>query len=474
MLREKSKWKHHKDLSTNVVYRGGLTRISDEGVERHWSEGVELSVLFVNQLPKVGGIKLSKTKSFCISKKSVMAAWERVKENKGTYGVDLESLEDFEENLKDNLYKLWNRMSSGSYFPLAVRGMEIPKRDGGKTNRLLSIPTVSDRVAQAVVKSYLEPIVEPIFHTDSYGYRPGKSALDAVGIARERCWRNDWCIDIDIKSFFDTVDHQLLLKAIRFHTDEKWIHLYIERWLKAPIQKGNGTLIERHSGISQGGVISPLISNIFMHYAFDEWMKRQFPEIKFERYVDDALVHCSSKTLAEKVLEAIRVRLKECGLELHPDKTRIVYCKDVDRKSSHEHESFDFLGYTFRPRLSMNKEGKTFVNFTPAISQKAASRIKKEIRSWKLHLRSDKDIGDLARMFNSIVQGWVSYYGRYYKSAMYPSLRNIEQYLTRWVMKKYKRYQGHKRRARKWLGCVRKREPKLFVHWRLGLGSPIG
>jgi RNA-directed DNA polymerase len=320
----------------------------------------------------------------------------------------------------------------------------------------------------------LEPTLEPIFHEDSYGYRPGKSALDAVGVARERCWRYDWCIDLDIKSFFDTVDHQLIMKAIRFHTEEKWIHLYVERWLKAPIQKADGTLIERNSGISQGGVASPLFSNIFMHYVFDAWMKRQFPEIKFERYVDDALVHCHSKRSAEKVLESIRARLKECGLELHPDKTKIVYCKDVDRKGSHEHETFDFLGYTFRPRLSMNKEGKAFVNFTPAISQKAASRIKKEIRSWVLHLRSDKNIGDLARMFNSVVQGWVNYYGRYYKSAMYPFLRNIERYLTRWVMRKYKRYQGHKRRARKWLGCVRKREPKLFVHWRIGLGSPIG
>lgn len=445
-----------------------------KGLKDTGAKGLNYPSYLLINYQKVGGVKLSKTKSFCISKKSVMAAWEKVKDNKGTYGVDLESIADFESNLKDNLFKLWNRMSSGSYFPPAVRGVEIPKRDGSKSHRLLSIPTVSDRVAQAVVKSHLEPIVEPIFHEDSYGYRPGKSALDAVGVARERCWRNDWCIDLDIKSFFDTVDHQLVMKAIRFHTEEKWIHLYVERWLKAPIQKEDGTLIERSAGISQGGVASPLMSNIFMHYAFDEWMKRQFPEIKFERYVDDALVHCSSKKLAEKVLEAIRARLRECGLELHSDKTKIVYCKDVDRKDSHEYENFDFLGYTFRPRLSKNKKGKMFVNFTPAISQKAASRIKKEIRSWKLHLRSDKNIGDLARMFNSIVQGWINYYGRYYKSAMYPYLRNIEQYLTRWVMRKYKRYQGHKRRARKWLGCVRKREPKLFVHWRIGLGSSIG
>jgi RNA-directed DNA polymerase len=401
-----------------------------------------------------------------------MAAWERVKANKGAYGVDEESIEDFESNLKDNLYKLWNRMSSGTYFPPPVRAVEIPKSDGRK--RLLGIPTVSDRIGQTVVKDYLEPIVEPKFHEDSYGYRPGKSALDAVGVARQRCWRQDWCIDLDIKGFFDNLDHELMMKAIRFHTDEKWIHLYIERWLKAPIQLKDGELIKRDRGTPQGGVASPLLANIFMHHAFDDWMKRHFPEVKFERYADDILGHCSSLKQAEKVLEAIRIRLQECGLELHPEKTKIVYCKDVDRKGSYEHENFDFLGYTYRPRLSKNKMGKSFVNFTPAISKRGANRIKKEIRSWKMHLRSDKNIADLARMFNAKVQGWVNYYGRYYKSAMYPFLRNIERFLVRWVMRKYKRYQHHKRRATNWLGRVRKREPRLFVHWRLGLGSPVG
>jgi len=401
-----------------------------------------------------------------------MAAWERVKANKGAYGVDEESIEDFESNLKGNLYKLWNRMSSGTYFPPPVRAVEIPKSDGNK--RLLGIPTVSDRVAQAVVKSYLEAIVEPKFHEDSYGYRPGKSALDAVGVARKRCWRQDWCIDLDIKGFFDNLDHMLMMKAITFHTDEKWIHLYAERWLKAPLQREDGELIKREKGTPQGGVVSPLLANIFMHHAFDDWMKRRFPDVKFERFADDILAHCSSLKQAEKVLGEIRIRLKECGLELHPEKTKMVYCKDSDRKGSYEHESFDFLGYTFRPRLSKNKMGKSFVNFTPAVSQRAANRIRKEIRSWKIHLRSDKNIDDLARMFNAFVQGWVNYYGRYYKSAMYPFLRNIERYLIRWVMRKYKRFQGHKQRAKKWLGRVRKREPGLFVHWRLGLGSPVG
>ncbi|MGX6641529.1 group II intron reverse transcriptase/maturase [Legionella pneumophila] len=378
---------------------------------------------------------MSKTKPFNISKKSVMAAWERVKANKGSYGVDEESIADFELNLKANLYKIWNRLSSGTYFPPPVKAVEIPKSDGRK--RLLGIPTVGDRVAQTVVKNFLEPIVEPKFHPDSYGYRPGKSALDAVGVARERCWRQNWCIDLDIKAFFDMLDHELMMKAIRFHTSEKWIHLYVERWLKAPLQKEDGTQVTRDFGTPQGGVASPLLANIYMHHAFDEWMRRHFPEVKFERFADDILAHCSSLKHAEKVLEAIRNRLKECGLELHPEKTKIVYCKDADRKGSYEHESLDFLGYTFRPRLSKNKWGKTFVNFTPAISKRATKEIKQEIRSWKIHLRSDKNITDLAKMFNAIVQGWVNYYGKYYKSAIYPALSNIERFLIRWAMRKF-------------------------------------
>jgi RNA-directed DNA polymerase len=401
-----------------------------------------------------------------------MVAWESVKANNGSSGIDEISIQDFEENLKDNLYKIWNRMSSGTYFPPPVMAVEIPKSDG--RTRLLGIPTVSDRVAQAVAKLYLEPIVEPKFHEDSYGYRPGRSALEAVGVARKRCWRQDWVIDLDIKGFFDNLDHELMMKAVRFHTDEKWIHLYVERWLKAPLQQKDGQLVKRDQGTPQGGVISPLLANIFMHHAFDEWMGKHFPYVKFERFADDVLVHCSSQKQAEDVLEAIKKRLQECGLELHPKKTKIVYCKDVDRKESHDHERFDFLGYTFRPRISKNRYGKTFVGFTPAISNNAANRIRKEIRSWKIHLRSDKNLTDLANMFRAQVQGWVNYYGRYYKSAMYPSLKNIERYLIRWATRKYKRLRRHKRRAKYWLGRIRLREPNLFVHWRLGLGSLAG
>lgn len=401
-----------------------------------------------------------------------MAAWNSVKANKGSEGIDDVTIEMFEEDLKGNLYKIWNRMSSGTYFPPPVKGVEIAKSDGGK--RLLGIPTVGDRVAQTVLKMYLEPIVEPKFHTDSYGYRPGKSAIDAVVIAKKRCWRQDWVIDLDIKGFFDNLNHELMMKAVRFHTKEKWIHLYAERWLKASILDKEGNLSERTKGTPQGGVVSPLLANIFMHHAFDAWLEKHYPSIKFERYADDALVHCQTLKQAKYILKVIKERLSECGLKLHPEKTKIVYCKDVDRTGFHDHESFDFLGYTFRPRLSKNKYGKTFVNFTPAISKKAAKKIRKEIRSWRIHLRSDKKLEDLARMFNGHVQGWVNYYGRFYKSAMYPILRNMERYLICWATRKYKRLRRHKRRAKYWLGKIYHREPNLFVHWRLGLGSPIG
>jgi RNA-directed DNA polymerase len=265
---------------------------------------------------------MNKTKPFCISKQEVMSAWERVKANKGTYGVDKESIEDFEINLKDNLYKLWNRMSSGTYFPPPLRGVAIPKRDGKKGIRMLGIPTVTDRIAQAVVKSHLESIVEPKFHEDSYGYRPGKSALEAVGVARQRCWREDWCIDLDIKGFFDNLDHELMMKAVKHHTDQKWIHLYVERWLKAPLQTEEGGLIERKSGSPQGSVVSPLLANLFMHHGFDEWMRKNYPTIRFEGYADDIITHCRSQEEAEKILEAIKERLKECGLEINPGKTK--------------------------------------------------------------------------------------------------------------------------------------------------------
>ena len=274
---------------------------------------------------------------------------------------------------------------------------------------MLGVPTISDRIAQTVAKMYLEPKVEPVFHPDSYGYRPGKSALDAVGTCRQRCWRADWVIDLDIKAFFDSVPWDLILKAVEYHTDQKWVLLYVRRWLQAPIQKPDGTLVTRDRGTPQGSAISPLLANAFMHYAFDAWMTQEFPGIPFERYCDDAVVHCGSERQARQVRDAIAARLAQVGLELHPDKTRIVYCKDDDRRGDHEATSFTFLGYTFRPRLAKSKYGKHFVSFLPAVSKDAVKAMGAEIRSWHWAERSDKSLDDLARMFNSVVQGWINY-----------------------------------------------------------------
>ncbi len=409
-----------------------------------------------------------KEKPFVISKRIVWDAYERVKANQGAAGVDGESIAEFEADLKGNLYKLWNRMSSGSYFPPPVRAVEIPKA-GGRGVRVLGVPTVADRIAQTVVRLYLEPELEPHFHPDSYGYRPGRSALAAVGRCRERCWRYDWLIDFELRSFFDSLDHALVLKAVAKHTDLRWVLLYVERWLQAPLQREDGTLVQRDRGTPQGSAISPLLANLFLHYAFDLWIARVFPDVPFERYADDAVAHCATKAQAEMVRAAVAERMAEVGLELNLDKTRIVYCKDADRRGSHEHERFDFLGYTFRPRLSRSKFGKHFVNFSPAVSDDAKKAIGREIRSWRINCRSDKTLTDLARMFNPIVQGWINYYGRFYKSMLYPVLRRINEYLIRWAMRKYKRLRGHLTRAVEWLAGVARREPNLFAHWRFGV-----
>ncbi len=416
---------------------------------------------------------MTKAKPYAISKRVVWDAYKRVKANHGAAGVDKQSLGDFEEDLKNNLYKIWNRMSSGSYFPPPVRVVEIPKGGGGI--RPLGVPTVADRVAQMVAKMYLEPLVEPHFHPDSYGYRPGKSALDAVGVTRKRCWRKDWIIDLDIKGFFDNLNHELVMRAVRHHTDIPWILLYVERWLKAPAQKDDGTKEERTKGTPQGGVISPLLSNLFMHYAFDEWLRRNFPSIQFVRYADDAIIHATSLRQAQYVLEAVRRRLKECGLELHPEKTKIVYCKDDDRRGDHAHIKFDFLGYTFRPRRARNRWGKYFVSFLPAVSTKAASRIRSVIREWRLGAtRNNQPLEEIARFVNPFVRGWVNYYGRFYRSALTPVLRCLERAMIYWVRRKFKRFKRHKRRAYHWLGRVARREPNLFVLWQIGIKPAAG
>ena len=417
---------------------------------------------------------MSEAKPFCISKWEVWEAYKRVKANQGAAGVDEQSITDLERDLKGNLYKIWNRMSSGSYFPPPVLTVKIPKADGGE--RKLGIPTVSDRIAQTVVKSRLEPAVDPLFHPDSYGYRPGKSALDAVGQARQRCWRYDWIIDLDIKGFFDNIPQDLLIRAVKKHANEPWMVLYIGRWLKAPVQEEDGQLVAREKGTPQGGVISPLLANLFLHYAFDRWMSAKYRHNPFERFADDAIVHCRTETEAQEIRAAIAARLKECGLELHPEKTKIVYCKDEDRRRTYPNEKFDFLGYTFRPRRSKNRKGKFFINFSPAVSDKAVRAIRAEIRSWNLHLRSDKSIEDLSRMFNPVIRGWLQYYGRFYRSALYPPMRQLDRSLARWAYRKYKKLGGHLRRATHWVARISRRDPKLWAHWQMGVrrGSMTG
>lgn len=412
------------------------------------------------------------TKPFEISKHDVMRAWERVKANKGAHGIDGETIEQFESDLKGNLYKLWNRMSSGSYLPPAVKTVAIPKKTGGE--RKLGIPTVSDRVAQMVAKLHFEPLVEPYFHMDSYGYRPHKSAHQALAVTRKRCWRHNWVLEFDIKGLFDNIDHRLLMKAVRKHANNRWLLLYIERWLTAPIELEDGTIMVRKRGVPQGGVISPVLSNLFMHYAFDKWMERQFPKQPFCRYADDGLVHCKDEAQAKAIKIALAGRLQKCGLEMHPDKTKIVYCKDGDRTKKHSVTSFDFLGYTFRPRRSKNRWGKYFINFSPAMSAKAGKAIRQEVRGWKLHLRSDKSLIDLSKMFRANIQGWINYYGRFYKSAMYPTLRHINRKLCLWARRKYKKLKHHRRRAEYQLGCIAKMCPGMFAHWKMGVRPMVG
>lgn len=408
---------------------------------------------------------MSEAKSYSISKRLVWEAYKRVKANDGAAGVDGQTIEGFEADWKNNLFKLWNRMSSGSYFPKPVRRVEIPKDNGG--TRSLGIPTIADRIAQTVVKQLLEPELENHFHPDSYGYRPRKSAQDAVGVARQRCWRNNWVLDLDIKGFFDNIDHDLLMRAVRKHTDCNWIVLYIERWLKAPVQMPDGTVCSREKGTPQGGVISPLLANLFLHYTFDMWMRRTCSHIPFERFADDVVCHCRSEAQAKWLKAAIEQRLAECRLELHPQKTKIVYCKDDDRRGSYTDEKFDFLGFTFRARRSKNRKGKCFINFSPAVSNKAAKSMRGTMREWRLHLRSDKSLEDLAGMFNPVIRGWLNYFKRYYKSAMYPTLRHLDRILAKWAMRKYKKLRGHQRRAHQWLARIAQKQPDLFAHWQL-------
>jgi len=407
-------------------------------------------------------------KPFNIDKRLVDEAYKAVKSNRGAAGVDEQTIEQFEDDLSSNLYKIWNRMSSGSYFPPPVRAVSIPKKSGGE--RILGVPTVADRVAQMVVKQVIEPILDPIFLADSYGYRPNKSALDAVGATRQRCWKYDWVLEFDIKGLFDNIDHELLLRAVRKHVTCKWALLYIERWLKVPMVQEDGTTTGRSRGTPQGGVVSPILANLFMHYTFDLWMARTHPDFPWCRYADDGLVHCRTEQEAEAFKAKLQARLAECHLEMHPTKTKVVYCKDGKRKDKYPTVKFDFLGYCFRPRLVRRfRDNSLFCGFNPAVSPSAMKAMREAIRDLNIWHQTQLSLQDIAQQLNPLLRGWIEYYGRYAPSALYPLLRYVNQTLLAWVMRKFKRFKGHKIQASQLLQRLATERVGLFVHWQIGM-----
>jgi len=407
-------------------------------------------------------------KSFDIPKMLIWEAYRKVQANKGAAGVDGQSLSDFGQDEKKNLYKIWNRMSSGTYFPPPVRAVEIPK-PGGTGVRVLGVPTVADRIAQTAVAMVLEPGVEQVFHPDSYGYRPGRSALDAVGQCRRRCWRDAWVIDLDIKAFFDTVPHEKILAAVDRHTVLPWVRLYVRRWLCAPTLHPDGSLQQRERGTPQGSAISPLLANLFMHYAFDRWLASTRPGVGFERYCDDVIVHCHSQRHAQVILAEISARMAEFGLEVHPDKTRIVFCRQQGRVSDYPVTAFTFLGYDFRPRQRQNKTGQWVLGFLPAVSKRACKAMSATIRSWRLGRCTSLNLEQLATMINRIVSGWINYYGRFYKSLLIKLLRDrINPFLVKWAQRKYKRLHQAPARARQRLARIARTNRDLFIHWAHG------
>jgi len=406
---------------------------------------------------------MTSTKPYVIAKRAVWEAYQQVKANRGAAGIDGETLAMFEQNLSRNLYKLWNRMSSGSYFPPPVKQVEIPKAKGG--TRKLGIPTVSDRIAQTVVKRIIEPILDPIFHQDSYGYRPGKSAKQAVAVTRKRCWQYAWVVEFDIKSAFDQIDHGLLLKAVRSHIKEGWVLLYIERWLTAPFETTDGERVARQRGTPQGGVVSPILMNLFMHYTFDAWMKRTNPSCPFARYADDAVVHCRNRKQAEEVMRSIALRLAECGLTMHPEKSRIVYCKDSNRNASYPHVQFTFLGFTFRPRKAVNSQNRRFTGFMPGVSADALKRMRKEVRGWRIHRRTATTLAALAKQYNPVLRGWWNYFGEFYPSAMHSFAMYLDGKLMQWARRKYQTLERREQASVEWLIKMKNCFPLMFFYW---------
>lgn len=412
---------------------------------------------------------MSKTKSFSIDKRWVYDAYLRVKSNRGSGGVDEISMSEFERDYKNYLYKLWNQMSSGSYMAPPVKLIEIPKKDGGR--RPLGIPTIADRIGQTVVKDLLSGDLESLFHEDSYGYRIGKSAHEAISKARERCWKYSWVIDLDIQGFFDNIPHDLLMKAVRKHCESRWMLLYIERWLVAPLQLSDGTVVPRTKGVPQGWVIGPVLANLYLHYCMDKWLSREYPGCPFERYADDAIVHCRTEEEGVHVMKALEARLQQCGLQVHPLKTKLVYCKDSNRRLSYPNVKFDFLGYTFQPRQAQNSIRKeSFTNWLPAVSTKAMKSMNEKMRTWSVLLAPGTTLQEIALKINPVLRGWINYYGRFYKTKLKDFMHIVNVKLANWASRKYKNLRSSEMKGIRWLHGICVRRPTLFAHWSL-LGS---
>jgi RNA-directed DNA polymerase len=407
------------------------------------------------------------TKSLPISKRMVYNSYLKVTAKDGSAGIDKQSIEAFNENMSANLYKIWNRMTSGSYFPPPVRTVFIPKKQGG--TRALGIPTVSDRIAQGVVKDYIEPSVEQIFHPSSFGYRPGRSAHDAIKQCQDNCIKYAWVIDVDIKGFFDNINHDLMLELLQQYTQEKWVLMYAERWLKAGVEQEDGSIEARTKGTPQGGVISPLFANIYLHHALDKWMEEMQPQNPFERYADDIVIHCRSKEEAERLLEELKARMEQYKLELHPDKTKIVYCKNYMRNEKHENNSFTFLSYSFQPRTIKDKFGRKtrLVVFNAAISQKAKTSIREKLRGVLRTQWSNQTLQWFADQLNPKIRGWINYYAKFNGHIAYNVFYYLNELIRRWIKNTYKI------RGKAWLydkyRQVQASNSKLFYHWQLGI-----
>jgi len=407
----------------------------------------------------------NETKSIPISRQMVWKAYQKVRSNQGSAGVDAISMQEFDANRSKYLYKLWNRMASGSYFPPPVKEVAIPKKDGSV--RKLGVPTISDRVGQMVVKMFIEPRLEAVFSPSSYGYRPGKNAHQAIARVRENCWKQDWVIDLDIKGFFDNIDHNKLMLAVEKHVSENWVLLYIKRWLEAPVFTTSGNLIAKQGkGTPQGGVISPLLANLFLHYAFDKWLEKTDSSVKFSRYADDVIIHCKSKVHAEQILELVHQRMESVRLELHPKKTKIVYCRDYRRKEKYPIVKFDFLGYSFQPRSAFSKKTKKlFIGYDCAISISSRKQIADKLEALNVNKLTFKSIVGVAQYLNPMIRGWINYYGKFKMYELTKVFRLLSRRLVWWARKRYKRYKTSIRKAYNWLTNVRKQYPTLFYHW---------